>query len=70
MACQVDRPKWTTLIFMCPCWQASVQQLCGAGNQLVSLDTSKVILIWDLREMAAIQRLEAFKTHAVRIKPI
>jgi hypothetical protein len=47
-----------------------VQQLCGAGNQLVSLDTSKVILIWDLREMAAIQRLEAFKTHAVRIKPI
>ncbi|KAJ1473716.1 WD40-repeat-containing domain protein [Baffinella frigidus] len=44
--------------------QASVQQLCGAGNQLVSLDTSKVILIWDLREMASIQRLEAFKIHA------
>jgi WD40 repeat protein len=43
--------------------QASVQQLCSAGQMLISLDTAKVILVWDLREMASIQRLEAFKVH-------
>lgn len=43
--------------------QASVQQLVFGAGQMFSLDTSKTIVVWDLREMAPIQRLEGLKVH-------
>jgi len=43
--------------------QASVHKLAYGGGQLISLDTSKTIIIWDLRDMEPIQRLEAAKVH-------
>ena len=43
--------------------QASIQQLVYGMEQLISLDTSKTLFIWDLREMSPIQRLEGMKMH-------
>lgn len=43
--------------------QASIQQLVYGAGQLISIDTTKTLIVWDLREMAPIQRLEGMKMH-------
>ena len=43
--------------------QGSIQQLVYGSGQLISIDTSKTMIVWDLREMAPIQRLEGMKMH-------
>uniref|UniRef100_A0A7S0EZG7 EF-hand domain-containing protein n=1 Tax=Hanusia phi TaxID=3032 RepID=A0A7S0EZG7_9CRYP len=43
--------------------QASIHKLAYGGGQLISLDTSKTIIVWDLKDMEPIQRLEAAKVH-------
>ncbi len=44
--------------------QGPIQQLISAVGQLISIDTSKTIIIWDLQEMAPIQWLQGMKMHA------
>ena len=43
--------------------QGSIQQLAYGSEQLISIDTTKTIIVWDLREMMEIQRLEGMKMH-------
>ncbi len=43
--------------------QGSISQLAYGAQQLISIDMSKTLIIWDLREMAPIQRLEGMKMH-------
>jgi len=52
-----------TPVYQLDAHQASVQQLIYGAGQMFSIDTSKTIVVWDLREMAPIQRLEALKMH-------
>ena len=42
---------------------ARARQLVFGAGQLISIDTHKTIIVWDLREMAPIQRLEGMKMH-------
>ena len=43
--------------------QAPIQQLAFGAGQLISIDANKAIMIWDVREMCSIQRLEGVKMH-------
>ena len=52
-----------TPVYQLDAHQASVQQLLYGAGQMFSIDTSKTLVVWDLREMAPIQRLEALKMH-------
>jgi len=50
-------------VCVCVCMCARARQLVFGAGQLMSIDTHKTIIVWDLREMAPIQRLEGMKMH-------
>jgi WD40 repeat protein len=43
--------------------QTSVHRLLWEGGQLISLDASKVIIVWDMSAMLCVQRLDCVKSH-------
>ena len=43
--------------------QTSVQRLLWEGGQLLSLDVSKVLIVWDVSAMVSVQKLDVAKAH-------